>query len=156
MAANLRAIERRLLKLALGYPEAWEDHPWGENVAKVGKKVFVFFGVPDPREEQLIVCVKLPRSGVAALDLGFTEPAGYGLGKSGWIMARIGKGERVDQRLLEGWIEESYRAVAPKKIAALLGTAAAGAAPAPRKAKPAAKKKTAARPAKKKQRRSRT
>jgi predicted DNA-binding protein (MmcQ/YjbR family) len=120
MAADPRKLSAALLAHALSLPEAWEDHPWGENVAKVGKKVFVFFGVPDPREEQLIVCVKLPKSGVAALDLGFTEPAGYGLGKSGWIMARIGKGERVDQALLEGWIEESYRAVAPKKLAARL------------------------------------
>ena len=26
-------------------PGAWENHPWGESVAKEGKKVFVFFGV---------------------------------------------------------------------------------------------------------------
>jgi predicted DNA-binding protein (MmcQ/YjbR family) len=94
MATSLKQLSAALLAHALSLPEAWEDHPWGENVAKVGKKVFVFFGVPDPRDEQLIVCVKLPRSGVAALDLGFTEPAGYGLGKSGWIMARIGKRTR--------------------------------------------------------------
>jgi len=120
MGASPRVLCATLLAHALTLPEAWEDHPWGENVAKVGKKVFVFFGVPDPRDEQLIVCVKLPRSGVSALDLGFTEPAGYGLGKSGWIVARIGKGETVSLPLLKGWIEESYRAVAPKKLAAQL------------------------------------
>ena len=27
----------RLLKLALSYPEAWEDHPWDETVVKVRK-----------------------------------------------------------------------------------------------------------------------
>ena len=139
MAPTLKQLSAALLAHALSLPEAWEDHPWGENVAKVGKKVFVFFGVPDPREEQLIVCVKLPRSGVAALDLGFTEPAGYGLGKSGWIMAQIGRGERVDQRLLEGWIEESYRAVAPKKLVARLDGAPAPAGKAAPKRKPARK-----------------
>src|SRR4029077_5394250 len=46
MAADVRRIERRLLKLALSYPEAWEDHPWGENVVKGGKKLFCFFGGP--------------------------------------------------------------------------------------------------------------
>ena len=39
-----------LLAFALALPEAWEDHPWGESVAKVGKKVFVFFGMPDADE----------------------------------------------------------------------------------------------------------
>ena len=45
--ADLRKAEKRLVKYALAFPEAWEDHPWGENVAKVRKKVFAFFGVPD-------------------------------------------------------------------------------------------------------------
>ena len=143
MANNLKQLSAALIAHALSLPEAWEDHPWGENVAKVGKKVFVFFGVPDPREEQLIVCVKLPKSGVAALDLGFTEAAGYGLGKAGWIAARIGKQERVDPAMLKGWIEESYRAVAPKKLAAQLDGAPAPAKKTAPKKKPAAKKKLA-------------
>jgi len=134
MAPSPKQLCAALLAHALSLPDAWEDHPWGENVAKVGKKVFVFLGVPDPRDEQLIVCVKLPKSGVAALDLGFTEPAGYGLGKSGWIAARIGKSDRIELSMLKGWIEESYRAVAPKKLAARID-----AAPAPVR-KPAAKK----------------
>lgn len=137
MATGLKQLSVALLAHALSLPEAWEDHPWGENVAKVGKKVFVFFGVPDPRGEQLIVCVKLPHSGTRALDLGFTEPAGYGLGKSGWIMARIGKSDAVDVQLVKSWIEESYRAIAPKKLVATLDSPAAKPArPAPRR-KPA-------------------
>jgi len=122
-----------LRAFAFSLPEAWEDHPWGESVAKVGKKVFVFFGVPDARGEQLIVCVKLPRSSVSALDLGYCEPAGYGLGKSGWIAARIGKSDAVDVAVVKGWIEESYRAVAPKKLVALL-EGGAKSAPARKKA----------------------
>ena len=117
-------MTERLLAFALRFPGAWEDHPWGENVAKVGKKVFVFMGVPDPGGEQLMVCVKLPQSGLKALDLGFTEPAGYGLGKSGWVAARMGPHDGVDLRLIESWIEESYRAIAPKKLVAELGGAA--------------------------------
>ena len=47
----------------------------------------------------------------------FAEPAGYGLGRSGWISCRFGAGEAADLDLLKRWIAESYRAVAPKKLA---------------------------------------
>ena len=40
-------LAQPLRAFAFGLPEAWEDHPWGESVAKVGKKVFVFFGTTD-------------------------------------------------------------------------------------------------------------
>ena len=36
--------ESQVLAFALSLPESWEDHPWGETVAKVGAKVFVFLG----------------------------------------------------------------------------------------------------------------
>lgn len=127
--------KKALIAYALSLPEAYEDHPWGETVAKVKKKVFVFFGVP--RDDGFIVCVKLPETGEAALMLPFTEPAGYGLGKSGWVMATIKTADRVPNKMLRGWILESYRAVAPKKLVASLDGA-----PAPKKK--AATKKTAA------------
>jgi predicted DNA-binding protein (MmcQ/YjbR family) len=120
MATDLKKLAAALRAHALTLPGAWEDHPWGENVAKVGKKVFVFFGVPDARGEELAVCVKLPRSGVAALDRDCCEPAGYGLGKSGWVAAKFGAAQAPELAVLKAWIEESYRAVAPKKLVAEL------------------------------------
>lgn len=125
MAANLKQLSSALRAHALALPEAWEDHPWGENVAKVGKKVFVFFGVPDARGEELVVCVKLPHSGVAALDRDCCEPAGYGMGKHGWVMAKFGASEAPELALLKAWIDESYRAIAPKKLVAELDGAPA-------------------------------
>jgi hypothetical protein len=62
-----------------------------------------------------------------ALDLPFTEPTGYGLARSGWVTASFAPGERVPLGILEQWVEESYRAVAPKRLSAQLD-AAAGAA----------------------------
>ena len=107
-----------LIDFALGFPEAYEDHPWGERVAKVKKKVFLFSGA-GPGE--LGFSVKLPESGREALLLPFTEPTGYGLGKSGWVSARFAEGDAFPGPLVKRWVEESYRAVAPKRLVAQLG-----------------------------------
>ena len=112
-----RKYEASLRKYALGFPETHEDFPWGERVVKVKKKVFVFMGLPDGR---LTLSVKLPESQSIALMLPFTEPTGYGLGKSGWITAKFEANEKPPEDLLREWIEESYRAVAPKKLVASL------------------------------------
>ena len=89
-------------------------------------------GHPDGR---LALSVKLPESQTVALMLRFTEPTGYGLGKSGWVTARFGAKEKPPEDLLREWIEESYRAVAPKKLVATLS----GETPRPRKAAKAKK-----------------
>lgn len=112
---DARRHEQALRDFALSFPEAHEEFPWGERVVKVRGKIFVFLGASG---EALSVTTKLPRSHVAALDLGFTEPTGYGLGKSGWITARFGPEETPPLETLRAWIEESYAAVAPKKLAA--------------------------------------
>ncbi|MBM3140609.1 MAG: MmcQ/YjbR family DNA-binding protein [Chloroflexi bacterium] len=98
---------------ALAYPEAWEDHPWGESVIKVRKKVFVFMGEGG-------LSVKLPDSRDFALSFPGAEPTGYGLGKAGWVSIALDGGDVPPPDLLEDWIEESYRAVAPKRLVAAL------------------------------------
>ena len=45
----------------------------------------------------------------------FATPAGYGLGKSGWVSAHFEKKDDVPVGLLEQWIDESYAAIAPKR-----------------------------------------
>ena len=109
--------EEALRRHALGYPEAHEDFPWGERVIKVNKKVFLFLGSSDGG---LGLSVKLPESSNMALMLGFAQPTGYGLGKAGWVSARFGPRERPPVDMLMEWIDESYRAVAPKKLVARL------------------------------------
>lgn len=155
-ASKIGHAERALRDKALSFPETTEDFPWGERAIKVRGKVFLFmYGV----DGELKLSLKLPQSADAALLLPFCESTGYGLGKSGWVTSTFQKKEEPPLPLLFEWLEESYRAVAPKKIAARLGTSDAGTAAAnKRKAKPArtAKKKPAAPPAKKKKRRSRT
>jgi predicted DNA-binding protein (MmcQ/YjbR family) len=116
--ARLRADARMLREFALGLPGAIEDFPWGERVAKVGGKVFVFLGADPVPGGPMSLSVKLPVSGPEALDLPFTKPTGYGLGKSGWVSATFSDGDSAPIEILKNWILESYRAVAPKKLAA--------------------------------------
>ena len=114
MATSPVQIHRRVLAFALGLPGAYEDHPWDETVAKVNKKVFVFLG----SEESTMwpaMTVKLVESHEEALSIPGAEPTGYGLGKAGWVSASFLKGKDVPVELLLQWLEESYRAVAPKK-----------------------------------------
>ncbi len=105
--------ETILRNYALTFPEAYEEFPWGERALKVKKKVFVFMGKD---QDALSLSCKLPRSSRAALKLPFAKPTGYGLGKSGWVSARFEIGADPPIDLLKSWIEESYRAVAPKTL----------------------------------------
>ena len=112
---TLESLELQLRDHAMTYPEATEDHPWGHRAIKVKGKSFVFLG-GDKNAKELSVSVKLPQSRDMAADLPFAEPTGYGLGKSGWVTARFDKVSEVPLELLRSWIDESYRAIAPKKL----------------------------------------
>ena len=109
IAGAMAAIKR----FSLSLPEAFEDHPWGETVFKVNKKVFVF---SHASAELLSLSTKLPASHELALTLPFASPTGYGLGKSGWVTARFNAKDKIPVELLKQWVEESYRAIAPKKL----------------------------------------
>jgi predicted DNA-binding protein (MmcQ/YjbR family) len=99
---------------AFSLPEAWEDHPWGESVAKVGKKVFVFFGADQPEDGGCWLGLKLPESKEDALALPFTKLMGYGLDRGGWVGIQAPPDMPLD--VLMRWVEESYRTVAPKAL----------------------------------------
>lgn len=121
---SLEDLASRLRAYALSLPEAWEDHPWGESVAKVGKKVFAFLGRPG--DGTYGFSVKLPQSADGVLHLPFTQPTGYGLGKSGWVSVTLTAGDDVPPlEMLCTWIDESYRAIAPKKLVKQLDERAA-------------------------------
>jgi predicted DNA-binding protein (MmcQ/YjbR family) len=126
---NPPPLEKELRRIAMTYPEVREEFPWGERAFKVAKKVFVFLGSDGT---DVSMSVKLPESNEMALQFPFSEPTHYGLGKSGWVTVSFGPKDDVPLFLLEGWINESYRAVAPRKLAEK--------APAPALAKPARSK----------------
>jgi predicted DNA-binding protein (MmcQ/YjbR family) len=112
---TLESLELELRDFAMAYPEAVEESPWGHRAIKVKGKTFVFLG-GEKNAPELSLTVKLPQSRDLAADLPFAEPTGYGLGRSGWVTARFTKAGQVPLDLLKAWIDESYRAIAPKKL----------------------------------------
>lgn len=123
MAVPPNALKKweKVRDYALGLPGAAEEHPWGETVAKVNKKVFVFLGVDDG-SYPLGVTVKLKdeTAHAHALACPGAEPAGYGLGKAGWVSIPLEPKGAPAAELLCDWVEESYRTIAPKRLAAEL------------------------------------
>jgi predicted DNA-binding protein (MmcQ/YjbR family) len=132
--ASFTRTEKTLAEFALRFPGAHEEHPWDHIAIKVKGKMFLILGGTD---EFLSITCKLPSSGRMALALPFASPTGYGLGKSGWVTAQFGPDDTVPIDRMNEWIDESYRAVAPKKLVAELD----GVAPAPKKPAKAQKKK---------------
>lgn len=74
--------------------------------------MFLWLGRRDV--DDLSLSVKLTASYDAAIALAGARPTTMsGLGQWGWLTVRL---EAADEDLLEDWIEESYRNVAPKRI----------------------------------------
>lgn len=144
------AALQELKAFGLAYPGAHEKAPWpGHNDVAVKDKTFVYLNVPG---EPLGIGCKLPKTGNVALMLPWVKPMEYGMGKSGWVSATPPADQAVPIEMFKEWIDESYRAQAPKTLVKQIGTA-----PAPTKAakkstpkkstpkkstKPAPKKKT--------------
>lgn len=127
MSRDVPALARRLRAFVQTFPGAWEDHPWGETVAKVGPKVFVFglsLGLDKRSDDSPGIAVKLKASHGSVAKRSFAAPSGYGLGKSGWLTLRFDLAEAPSSAELEAWIEESYRLVAPKRLLAELDASA--------------------------------
>jgi predicted DNA-binding protein (MmcQ/YjbR family) len=131
------AALKELREFGLAYPGAHTKSPWpGHLDLAVKDKTFAYLSVEG---EPFGISCKLPQSAAAALMLPDTKPTAYGLGKSGWVSASFPDGD-VPVPLLKEWIDESYRAQAPKKLVASLDAPAAAANEAAPKKKAAPKK----------------
>ncbi|MEU5042882.1 MmcQ/YjbR family DNA-binding protein [Streptomyces griseorubiginosus] len=119
MAVPRNALKKweKVREFALGLPGAAEDFPWGETVAKVNGKVFVFLGVSDGSHPMgVTVKLKDAEAHAHALTSPGAEPAGYGLGRAGWVRVPLAEQGAPAAELLCDWVEESYRAIAPKRL----------------------------------------
>jgi predicted DNA-binding protein (MmcQ/YjbR family) len=121
MPPRKRPSDALLLELrdyGLTFPGAHTKSPWpGHLDLAVNDKTFAYLNADG---EPFSISCKLPQSSKAALKLPFTEPTGYGLGKSGWVTAKCPEGQSPPVELFKAWIDESYRAQAPKRLVALL------------------------------------
>jgi predicted DNA-binding protein (MmcQ/YjbR family) len=111
---TLKSLESKLREIALAYPNTFEDHPWGHIAVKIRPqgKAFIFISV---HPDEVSFSVKLPNSRDMAADLPWAEPTHYGMGKHGWVTAHV-KPKDAPIDLIRAWIDESFRAVAPKKL----------------------------------------
>jgi predicted DNA-binding protein (MmcQ/YjbR family) len=142
-------VLRALRAYGLAYPGARTKSPWpGHLDLVVGDKTFAFLSSDG---EPLSISCKLSDSRRDALSLPFAEPTRYGLGKSGWVSASFSPLEKPPLELLQRWVDESYRARAPKKLIAQLDGATP--APAPAGTPRATRVRKAAQPARKPARR---
>ena len=99
-------------ELALSFPDAREDHPFGPDahVFKVGggSRMFAILGDGRP----VVVTIKLTREErEIALTLPFVSEAKY-VGRYGWVTARIEDRDCLEAAL--EWLRESYWLRAPE------------------------------------------
>lgn len=116
---STEAVLAELRTFGLTYPDAESKSPWpGHDDLAVRGKTFAYLSVgSDPFK----ISFKLPFTGGEALRLPFASPTGYGLGKSGWVTFEPRSNEMPSMQQLKDWLDESYRAQAPKKLSMLIG-----------------------------------
>jgi predicted DNA-binding protein (MmcQ/YjbR family) len=139
------AALKELRAFGLAYPGAHTKSPWpGHLDLAVNDKTFAYLSLEG---EPFGISCKLPRSSAIALMLAWVKPSAYGLGKSGWVSASPPEDEPVPVDLFKEWLDESYRAQAPKKLVRQLDGGAPAQAAARVPAARSAKSARAARPA---------
>jgi predicted DNA-binding protein (MmcQ/YjbR family) len=106
----------RVRRICLALPEAYEEETWGEATFRVRKKIFCMAAVHDPATPS--ISLKASREDQLAL-LAQGEPFFFPayVGAKGWIGVDLNS-RLVDWTELEELVTDSYRLIAPKKMAA--------------------------------------
>jgi predicted DNA-binding protein (MmcQ/YjbR family) len=111
----------RLERIVADLPEAervdiaeWGDHP----TFRVRGKNFVF---SDPDAAHLSLKLSHDEAAAVVATEPATEPAGYGLGRHGWIAVSVSPGADDDRwTQIREWVRTSYTWVAPKRLAQMV------------------------------------
>jgi predicted DNA-binding protein (MmcQ/YjbR family) len=107
-----RKTVKTIRALALSFPEAYEDAPWGFPVFKVAEnKLFALLQDEGPAPE---LTLKL---GAEEREIALLHPwvrvASY-VGRYGWVTAKIEDAEALETAL--EWLRESYYLKAPASL----------------------------------------
>ena len=112
----------RLRRLCLALPEAHEVEAWGEPTFRVRNKLFAMYAAAGNHHgngRAAVWCKAAPgnQAIMVAADPGrfFVPPY---VGPSGWVGIRLGRG--TDWKELAELLADSYRLVAPRRLAALV------------------------------------
>jgi predicted DNA-binding protein (MmcQ/YjbR family) len=113
-AVRTATIERRITELALSFPEAYEDRPWGD---------FPVFKVADNRmfawlqeDEPVRLTLKLDAE---EREIAYLHPwvrTASHVGRYGWITANVTDEESLEAAL--EWLRESYWLKCPAELKA--------------------------------------
>ena len=102
----------RIRKLALSFPEVYEDAPWGHPVFKVADNR-MFAALTNPGEPTRLTVKLSPEERQIAELLPFVSRARY-VGRYGWITAEVADDESLEAAL--EWLRESYWLKAPARL----------------------------------------
>ncbi len=112
---RLEAIEQRITELALSFPEAYEDRPWGDfPVFKVGDNKVFGWAVVEGGAVHVTLKLTADEREIAHL-LPYVRTASY-VGRYGWITAAVTDEESLEA-VLE-WLRESYWLKCPDELKA--------------------------------------
>lgn len=98
-----------LRRFAMRLPEVEEGSSCVNRAFRARGKAFAYLGMKPDRYKLM---VKLTGSLPRAKTLQEQRPDNFQVGTHGWTTVWLPHAERPPKGLLEGWIEESYRALA--------------------------------------------
>jgi hypothetical protein len=112
----------RLRRICLALPEAHEAEAWGEPTFRVRNKLFAMYAAPDNHHGGGRPAVWCKAAAGNQSLMVRAEPARYFVppyvGPSGWVGVWLDR--NPDWSEVKDLMRDSYRLVAPKKLAALL------------------------------------
>jgi predicted DNA-binding protein (MmcQ/YjbR family) len=107
---NAAEAADRIRALALSFPEAYEDEPWGHPVFKVADNRM--FASMSSSSDPLTLTIKLTaEEREVAYLLPFVSTARY-VGRYGWVTVEVSDDESLEAAL--EWLRESYWLKAPE------------------------------------------